>query len=115
MHPYRSRRGRRYHQCHALADPRQDDRPRPHRRDACKPRHRGRDRQARRPPEAPAGDDRAAFALRPAEDATALVMPAFEVGASDRLLAVLMKPHVLAAACKTTEIQLYIECAALKN
>jgi hypothetical protein len=42
-------------------------------------------------------------------------MPAFGVEDGDRFLALLMKPHVLAAARNAMEMQPYIECMALKN
>jgi hypothetical protein len=42
-------------------------------------------------------------------------MPAFEVEAGDRFLALLTKPHVLAAARNAMEMQPYIEYMALKN
>src|SRR5207249_1039173 len=52
----------------ALADPAQEHRAGPPRRRLCRPRHRGRDRQDRRPPEAPRRHRRALPVLRPGEE-----------------------------------------------
>ena len=59
LRPRRPLPDRRDHERHALADPEEEHRPLPDRRAARRARHRGRGRQARRPPEADPGHRRA--------------------------------------------------------
>ena len=73
LRAYRTAADRRRHLVDALAGARQEHRAGAGRRRACRDRHGGRDRQARRPPETSAGEDRRLPALRSAEDQAAFL------------------------------------------